>query len=61
MNTKFVFLLLVISTLMPTFDASAEDISCSSSKECYDPCEEETGCSSAKCVGGWCKCYGCRG
>nr|AFB73769.1 Kv1.3 potassium channel blocker precursor [Heterometrus laoticus] len=60
MNTKFIFLLLVVTNTMMLFDTKpVEGISCTGSKQCYDPCKRKTGCPNAKCMNKSCKCYGC--
>nr|AHJ59316.1 potassium channel toxin precursor [Urodacus yaschenkoi] len=62
MNAKLIYLLLVVTTMMLMFDTTqAGDIKCSSTKECFRPCEEIGGCSNAKCINGKCRCYGCIG
>uniref|UniRef100_P0DRL6 Toxin La-alphaKTx3 n=1 Tax=Liocheles australasiae TaxID=431266 RepID=KAX63_LIOAU len=59
MNRNFVFLLLLIVTLMPMLDAATEDINCDNWRDCLKPCKDETGCPNSKCEEGNCLCYGC--
>uniref|UniRef100_P0DRL7 Toxin La-alphaKTx4 n=1 Tax=Liocheles australasiae TaxID=431266 RepID=KAX64_LIOAU len=61
MNKKFIFLLLVVTTLMPMFDAATEAISCSNPNDCREPCKKQTGCSGGKCMNRKCKCHRCNG
>nr|AHJ59318.1 potassium channel toxin precursor [Urodacus yaschenkoi] len=60
MNAKLIYLLLVVTTMMLMFDTTqVGGIRCSGTPECYEPCAKKTGCYSAKCINGRCKCYGC--